>query len=258
MHKKIVFSTLVFALAIPVVPAFAQVSTTSTTQIEKSRTEMRTELQAQKQANQTERAELKEDAQVKRAELQAKRLEFQDKKEKMAEEKCKSIESKIATRVGRYQNNGQMLEKVYGNMQARLARLLTKLKTAGAETAKLETDLAELNVKINKLKADQATFMTTLADSQAFVCGKSEGEFKNKLEQARKVPEIIKQDRQEIKNFFQTTIKTDLQAIRKQLAEQKETTEATETPAAPVTTVPTELPATPATPAAPVAPAPIL
>lgn len=245
MHKKIVFSTLVLALAIPIVPAFAQVSTTATTQVEKARGQMRADLQTQKQANQTERAGLKEDVQAKRTEVQAKRLEFQDNKEKMTEERCKGIESKIATRVGRYQNNGQMLEKVYGNMQARLTRLLAKLKTAGATTSKLEADLTELDAKINKLKNDQATFMTTLADSQAFVCGKSEGEFKGKLEQARKVPELINQDRQDIKNFFQTTIKTDLQTIRKQLAEQKETTQATETPA---TTVPAELPTTPASP----------
>jgi len=63
-----------------------------------------------------------------------------------------------------------------------------------------------------------------LKDSQTFACGKSEGEFKTKITEARKVPELIKQDREDIKKFFQTTIKADLEAIKTKLAAEKATT----------------------------------
>jgi len=223
MNKKIALFAAIATMAMPIVPAFAQEGTTQATATT-TRTEMR-------QENQVDRAQFKQG-------MQAKKLEFQNKKEKMVEDKCKNIETKIASRVKRYENNGKMLETVYGNMQTRLERLVTRLKEAGAITTQLETDIIALNEKIDKLKADQATFMTTLADSQSFVCGKSEGEFKGKIDQARKIPAQLKADRDDIKKFFQTTIKADLQAIRKTLAESK----TTEKPEATAKTTPAATP----------------
>ncbi len=220
MNKKIAIISAVFALSVPIIPAFAQVSNLAVKP--EDRGQDRPQMQARKVAeNETVNPEIQE-----RKELAAqKRLEFEDRKEAMAAEKCKSIESKIASRVNRYENNGQMLQKVYGNMKTRLDRLAARLKSAGADTTKLDADLKELYAKIDKMYADQAASMTTLKETQTFVCGKSEGEFKGKLEQARKVPAIIKQDRDDIKTFFQTTIKADLQAIRSTLEVQPEATE---------------------------------
>ncbi len=220
MHKKIALFSTVAAIAIPFAPIFAQ---TANTTLMENRTQMRTELQTQKQENQVEKNQLKGQIQTNKEGLKQKRLEFQDKREKMTQDRCKNIETKIATRTGRYENTGQMLQTVYTNMQARLERLSTSLKDA-TDTSKLDADLATLYAKISKLKADQATILTTLKDSQTLVCEKTELEFKTKFTQARSMPEILKQDRADIKNFFQTTIKADLQAIRQQLALQKEAT----------------------------------
>jgi hypothetical protein len=224
MNKKLALFAAIAVIAMPITPAFAQVSTPTTTQTtpQASGQMMRNGIAAQRQENQANRADLKQQAQTGKTAMAEKRLEFQNNKEIMTQDRCKNIEEKIATRVGRYENNGQMIQSVYGNMQARLARLLERLNTAGADTTKLTADLATLNIKIEKLKADQATFMATLKDSQTFVCGKSEGEFKGKLDEARKVPELLKQDRQDIRNFFQTTIRVDLQEIRNALGLKKE------------------------------------
>ncbi|EKE20139.1 MAG: hypothetical protein ACD_8C00050G0002 [uncultured bacterium] len=211
MHKKIALFSAIAIATIPFAPAFAVGEQMTQTKAQETKEE--------RIKNRTLAIEEKQEARS------AKALQFQDRKEKMEEAKCKNLENKIANRVKRYENNGNMLSTVYGNMQTRLARLLERLNTAKADTAKLTADLAILDGKIAKLKTDHATFMTTLKDSQSFVCGSSEGEFKNKLEEARKVPEIIKQDRQDIKDFFQTTIKADLKEIRTALAEEKEATE---------------------------------
>lgn len=230
MNKKISLLAFTAVLAMPIVPAFAQVETST------ERGQMRAELKTQRQENQVDREEMKGQIQANKATMQAKRLEFQDKKEAMTQERCKNLETKIATRTTRYQNNGSMLDKVYGNMQTRLSRLVAKIKTAGADTTKLEADLTILATKIATLKTTQATFMTALQETQAAACGKSEGEFKGKMDQARKVPAEIQAARKDIKTFFQTTIKTDLQAIRKTLAEKKEVA----APATTTTTVPAE------------------
>lgn len=215
MHKKIALLAAIAFATIPFAPAFAVDQQTTQTKAQETR--------ETKIKNKTLTVEERQEIRATKA------LQFQDRKEKMEQVKCKNIENKISTRVKRYENNGKMLETVYGNMQTRLARLLERLNAAGADTTKLTADLAILDGKIAKLKTDHATFMTTLKDSQAFVCGSSEGEFKNKLEEARKVPEIIKQDRQDIKDFFQTTIKADLKEIRTALAEEKEAAEPEET-----------------------------
>ena len=232
MNKKIAIISAAFALSIPIIPAFAQTADLAVKP--EDRGQVRTLVQQQKQETQ----EIKTTIEDKRAQVTAKRLEFQEKEEAMAAEKCKNLETKIATRVSRYENNGQMLQKVYGNMKTRLDRLSAKLKTAGADTSKLDTDLAALYAKIDKLYADQALFMITLKETQTFVCGKSEGEFKGKIDQARKVPEIIKQDREDIKTLFQTTIKADLQAIRAVLETQNPAVETGEQEAAKEVKVP--------------------
>lgn len=222
MHKKIALFSAVVVAMIPLAPTLAQIEGSIEEQPQ-NRQQMRTEVQTQRQNIKTEISETKERFQAVKAEAAQKRLEFQSKKEKMTQERCKNIEGKVANRINRYENNGQMLEKVYGNMKTRLERLLARLKTAGADTTQLEKDLQTLYAKIDKLKTDQATFIATLKDTQSFACGKSEGEFKTKINEARKVPANLKTDREDIKNFFQTTIKTDLQEIRTKLASQTQT-----------------------------------
>ena len=221
MNKKLVLLSMAFALTLPVVPALGSTPGEATTT---ANLPARSEVQAQRQQAKNERLDSKENIQNGKSELAQQRLEFKDNKEKLTAEKCKNLETKIATRVNRYKNNGQMIENVYGDMQTRLTRLLAKLKTAGADTKQFETDLATLQAKIAKLKTDQATFISSLGETQSFACGKSEGEFKTKLETARKVPDLIKADRQEIRSFFEATIKADLKTIREFLATQKTTT----------------------------------
>lgn len=224
MNKKTILLSLVATTAIPMTTALAQPNEA----IGAAREQMRAGIEAQKQEiqqikqqNQTDKSLMKERVQAVKDTMTQKRLEFQASKEKMAQDKCTNIETKIATRINRYENNGEMFQTIYENMQARLTRLVERLKSAGADTTQLESDIATLNTKIEKLKSDQATFMTTLKDSQTFACGKSEGEFKAKIDGARQVPEVLKKDRQDIKDFFQTTIKADLQSIRQLLADQK-------------------------------------
>lgn len=226
MKKKIAFFSLALAIAIPTGFVFASeeeqsngakiegVKDVQESQKEQNKKTWEQQREIKKQEFETTRETKKQELEQAR---EQKKLEFQDRKEKMEEAKCKNIESRIANRLNRYENNSQMLEKVYGNVQARISRLLERIKNTGIDTSKLEADIAILNGKIDKLKADHATFMTTLQESQSIVCGNSEGEFKGKIDEARKVPEIIRQDRQDIKNFFQATIKADLQEILKQL-----------------------------------------
>lgn len=164
-----------------------------------------------------------------KAQIEERRQQFQDKfqdrKEKMDERRCKNIETRVDSRLKRYENDQQMLENVYGNMQARFARLVARLDSAGADTAKLKADLGTLDSMIEKLYGDHAAFMESLKTTRSSACGQSEGEFKGKLGEARNVLPRIKEQRAEIREFFKTTIKPDLETIRQQLESEKTETE---------------------------------
>lgn len=240
MNKKIAFFAAAMAVAVPV---FAQAENTANTAAKAAREE-----------NQAARKELAQQKDQMKIEIQTKKAEFKDAKEKMTEQRCKNIETRVSTRIGRYENNQQMLQRVYSNMTTRIERLISKLDAAGADTAKLKTDFATLKTMIDKAYADNTTFINSLKTTQEFACGKSEGEFKTKIGEARTVLPIVKEDRIAIKNFFQTTIKDDLQAIRsslpKESAEVENETEAKKvnTPdSTPAAETPTPVTSTPAT-----------
>lgn len=207
MNKKIA----VVAIAIAGVGAFALAAKAQPGQANDSVKTAKQERIAQMETKKTERLELRA-----------------ANKERMQAERCQKVESRVSTRLNRYENNGSMLQKVYDHMLTRLNRLADRLTTAGADTTKLKTDIASLKVLIDKLYADQKTFVEGLKTTQNFACGNSEGEFVGKLGEARKILPLIKSDRAAIKNFFQTTIKADLKAIRTELAKKKTSTETTQ------------------------------
>lgn len=141
------------------------------------------------------------------------------------EKSCKNIETRLDTRIKRYENNRKMHEKVFENMIARLKRLSDKMKEKGADVDKLDADIKTLNEKIDKLLADHDAFIKTLKDSRSETCDKNndrvKDEFKSKIGEARKQIETIRKDRMDIRDFYKTAIKSDLADIKKQLEDQK-------------------------------------
>lgn len=212
MEKKFVISALLVALAFPSGMALAESASNSQVLREQNRIE-RQEIRDQRQENRDAAKEIKE---------------------QKWQNRCKNIATKIDTRINRYENNGKMLQTVYGKMLARLQRLSERLKAKNIDVSKLDSDLATLKTKIDKLFADQTAFMATLNALKPTICNQTSddptntdqtttADLKAKSGEARKIAETIRQDRLDIKKFFQSTIIPDIQSIRKQLAEQKTT-----------------------------------
>lgn len=235
MYKKIAVSALLVALAFPLSAAFAHAEETQTEQdvtktAASQQQQKKQELEAQRELKKQELAAQKEQ---KKQELEALKLKNQ-------QDRCKNIEARVDTRINRYENNLKMFQTVFGNMETRLTRLSTRLeealKTAGiTDTSKLDklaTDMATLKTKIQKLDSDYAAFITGLKDAKtttetcdpAATTGLS-----GKFGEARKTIDLIRQDRQDIRNFFETTIRPDLLAIRAQLPAEIETADSDET-----------------------------
>ena len=136
--------------------------------------------------------------------------------------KCETIKTRLETKITRFENSKQRDQRVFGNLKSRLDRLSNRLSSTGTDTTKLKADLATIYSKIDKLMADHDAFLSDLTSTKENSCSITATEMKGKIGEARKVATTIHQDRLDVRNFFLTTIKADLMAIRKALPEKPE------------------------------------
>ncbi len=183
------------------------------TEASKKNTELNTELVKK-------RDELTKKKSEAEAELAKKKTEVEQHKSDRAADaakNCDQIQTHISTVTSKYESNKGRNVTAYKNMRTRLSTFITRFNAKGLDTTQLSTDLATLDVKLAQLDTDYAAYMTALLGTKQYVCGKSEGEFKSTLEGARKEMVVVKADITDIQTFYQTTIKTDLTALRAQV-----------------------------------------
>lgn len=142
----------------------------------------------------------------------------------LKDKKCELITSRVDERVGKFDNNKGLHQQQYAKLKERLSNLITKLNEKGYDTSKLSSDLSTLNSKIEKFGTDYKTFTDKLKESRTYVCGASEGQFKTKLEEAKDLLKVVKQDSVDVRNYFKNTIKPDLQDLKNQRHEKKSET----------------------------------
>ena len=205
MNKKTALLVIAIAVAIPLSGIFAQ-----NAEAVKPTSE---EIAQRKVDNQAKREEI----QTRREELRTEREELQAQRKTNREQWCKNVETRIDTRINRYQNNQDALNKVYAHMYTRLTKLVVTLESKSVDVTNLRADLTQLASLTNKLATDYANFITELSGTKSNTCGQSDGEFVKQLGEARSIIPTIKEDRQAIKTFLQTTLRPHLQEARKQL-----------------------------------------
>ncbi|EKE16406.1 MAG: hypothetical protein ACD_11C00018G0042 [uncultured bacterium] len=177
--------------------------------------------------NQIDSAKSKADIlEERKAAIEAKKTEWQEniaaKKEELQQKRCEVAQKRISTKFGQLENNRKMYQTVYANMNSRLTRLVQRLDEAKLDTTQLKTDLATLNTMIEKLHTDYAAFATEFKGTETAACEKTKVEFKNQFTEARAKTAQIKKDRTAIKDFFNSTIKPELQSLKAEIAEEAE------------------------------------
>jgi|GEM_PF-3498242 len=163
-------------------------------------------INSQKEAVLEKRAEVKEKIEEKKAQLQ--------------ERACERIENRIRTRINRYENNQQKDRNVFEGMIERLERLITVFETKGLDTADLEDDLTTLKEKVANLNQAHQDFIDSLKETQQYACGQSDGQFRNKLGESRRVIAEVKEAIRDIRQFYAGTVRVHLLQIRNQWQEQ--------------------------------------
>lgn len=134
--------------------------------------------------------------------------------EKRWEYRCQNIEKRIDFIITRFDNNKERHIRHYNRMRDRIQFIINRLTEKGYDTAKLKEDLQTFNDMIKDLAADYSSFINKLRETQDYVCGHSEGQFKAKLEEAMALLKIVHEDVLRIRHFYQTTIRADIKDLK--------------------------------------------
>jgi hypothetical protein len=134
---------------------------------------------------------------------------------------CANIEAKIQIKISSFDANKARQLNAYLNMKDRLVALNGKLVARGLDTSDLQADLVTLDGKINKFAADYKAYIDSLRATKNYACGQSQGQFVAKLKEAKTLLLEVHKDVLDIRSFYVSTIKPDLQEIKKQISAQK-------------------------------------
>lgn len=152
--------------------------------------------------------------------MEEKRLEvkenLQEKRELIVETRCELVEKKLSTRINNFEVRKDDHIKRYENVIDRLTKLSAKLKENGYDTTDLDQHLEEFAVKIKTYQTDKLAFINKLKEAQQYVCGDSDGKYKQLLEEAKVLQETVMKDMREIKDYFENVIKEDIRKIKAQ------------------------------------------
>ena len=137
-----------------------------------------------------------------------------------AAERCSIIQSRLEMRIASYDVNKEKYLKIYFDLKNRLINIQTSLENKGLDTSDIKADLVTLDQKISKFSLDYQTYAAKLKEADTFACGKSQGQFLGKIREARILLLNVKKDSLDVKTFYLSTIKPDLNKLKAQIKQQ--------------------------------------
>lgn len=149
--------------------------------------------------------------------------------------RCPVVESKIQVKSTNFDNSKVKHLEVYAKVKERLVVIVDKLAAKGFDVASLRAALVIYDQKIKKFSDDYAIYIGKLKESQVYVCGKSEGQFRTQLKEAKVALAQVHKDAVDIRTYYAQTIKPEINKIRAIIRGDKSTSTPTTTESLPVT-----------------------
>jgi len=130
---------------------------------------------------------------------------------------CSVVNARLDERIARFDANHERHVTAYRNLKERIVKFIERSAAKGYDVTDLEADVVALEVKIEKLATDYRAYIAVLRGSREATCGESEGVFRGKLMEARRLLAVVHQDVVDIRNYYQTTIRPDIREIKDQV-----------------------------------------
>lgn len=213
MNRTIInIATITFMLIsfsfLPIIVSAETVSPDTSTSSEdpsKNKYEIEDKAKAEYKANLEARIEAKKQAQQNRAGVA---------KDNIVKAKCKSGQGLINKVSEKASSAKTSRDDIYNNMTKNAVKLSDRLKQSGQDTTKLDANIAELNVLIDKFKMDLKDMRQLALDITEMDCESDPAGFSALLDELRTNREIVAQDSAAIRNYIKETLKPTLQEIR--------------------------------------------
>jgi chromosome segregation ATPase len=178
------------------------------------------QLEAMKARREAAKATLQQRLEERKARLQ---VQLTAARQQRLLERCKPAQARIINLGERINGNVPKRYQAYENLTNRLESLITRLEVHNVDTAKLQSQKAELEQKISAFKSSLEAYQQELADAGTLDCTADTAAFQASLEAARNTRQDLQQDAADIRTYVTETIKSELAAIRQQLAAQAST-----------------------------------
>jgi chromosome segregation ATPase len=129
---------------------------------------------------------------------------------------CEKIEAKITTVLDRHETAKEKHLANQDRLYTRGTELSKKLKAAGYDTAKLDTDLTTFKGKLDLVKSTFSAYSASLTATQQYTCGESEGAFKTQLQDSRDLYKAFREDLKDARDFWKAVVMVDIKALKEQ------------------------------------------
>ena len=127
---------------------------------------------------------------------------------------CSLLNGRIDKRLSNFDGIFKKHNDNYAQHVSKLQVISSKLQTAGKDVSKLNSDIAILQVKIDKFNTDKLAVETALNNTKQYSCGNSQGQFKGALESVRVAQTLVKADAMDISNFIKNSLRADILAFK--------------------------------------------
>lgn len=144
-----------------------------------------------------------------------KKIDLNNTRDDVRNQACTRTIERINERLSQYEANKDKWSTRHQGVIKRLESLIVKLEARSCDTASLKTDIQTYQTLITHFAASFRAFQNTLQGSRAYVCGESRGQFKQQVDTSRQELQIVRQNAEEIQNFFKNTLKPHLSQAAK-------------------------------------------
>jgi hypothetical protein len=132
------------------------------------------------------------------------------------EERAKRITERIELIIARFNNNKERHIATYNAVKDKLQAAIAKLEANGYDVSKLKADLQTLDGMVVKFGQDYAAMIDLLRAAEQYAPYESQGQFLQAIQQARARMKVVRQDILDVRNYYQTVMRHDIQSVRSQ------------------------------------------
>lgn len=138
----------------------------------------------------------------------------QEERNQVRDDHCVQLQDRIQNRINEFNENKDGNVERYREAKQRISDLISKLENQGVDVAQLKEDLNTFDSMITKYASIYADLINSLKNTTQYVCGESQGQFKEAMDMARQKHQEVVAQRQSIHDYYKNTLKEDIQALK--------------------------------------------